>query len=120
MAVYSKQFFVTEEHSAKHWASGDLNVLSTPTLIAFMENAAYEYVQNQLPAEKTTVGAMVSIQHLAPTKIGQTVDVIIQSVESDGKKYHFDIEAYEGEVLIGKGTHTRAVITTAKFLERLG
>lgn len=119
MSVYTKRFTVEDAHSAKHWASPDLDVFATPSMIAFMENTAYEYIQKDLDEGKTTVGTGLEVKHLAATKIGQEVEVVLAEVIEDGRLYHFTIEVYEGEKLIGKGKHSRAVIDLEKFLSRL-
>lgn len=120
MSIYQKTFTVQEAHSAKHWASSQLDVFSTPAMIAFMENTAYEYIQKDLDDHLTTVGAGIEAQHLAATKIGQEVTVVLDEVEHEGRFHHFVIEVYEGDKLIGKGKHSRAVIEIEKFLSRLG
>lgn len=45
MTIFSKIFDPEEKHSASQMGSGGLSVLSTPSLVAFMENAAYHWVK---------------------------------------------------------------------------
>lgn len=120
MSIYKKSFVVADEHSAKHWASPQLDVFATPSMVAFMENTAYDYCEQKLDEGQTTVGAGLEVKHLAATKIGQEVEVVLTEVVEDGRLYHFTIEVYEGEKLIGTGKHSRAVIDLEKFLARLG
>ena len=47
--------------------SGGLEVFSTPSLIALMENAARSAVEPLLPPDQTTVGVRVDVRHLAAT-----------------------------------------------------
>ncbi len=119
MSIYSKSYVTTPQHSAMNWGSGSLNILSTPSMIAFIENAAFLYCEEDLDVSKTTVGAQITVQHLAATKIGQTVEVKILAVEKDGHHTHFQIEVYEGDKLIGKGEHTRVTINIKRFLDKL-
>lgn len=119
MSLYQQTYNVLDEHSAQHWGSGGLAVLSTPAMIAFMENAAYLYCQAQLPESDTTVGTAIATQHLAATKIGSTIQVHLTQIQHDGKQYHFDIEVYDDNVLIGKGSHTRATVNIDRFMNRL-
>ncbi|MBF0781132.1 MULTISPECIES: thioesterase family protein [unclassified Granulicatella] len=114
------KFFQTEpEHSAKACGSGSLEVLSTPCLIAFMENTAFDYCQRQLSKEKTTVGTFIQVEHLAATRIGKTIHIVITHVIENGRQFEFTIEAYDGSILIGRGTHTRAVVNIERFLNKL-
>lgn len=54
--ITEKTFLVEKHHSAQAMGSGNLEVLSTPSLIAFMENTAKEAANAQLAAGETTVG----------------------------------------------------------------
>lgn len=58
---------VTQEVTAAAVGSGLLPVFSTPSLIALMENAAVNALEGTLDEGVTTVGTMISIEHLAAT-----------------------------------------------------
>jgi predicted thioesterase len=86
-------------------------VLSTPSLLALMEWSSIKSTDHLLPADRTTVGyAVDGMRHLAPTAIGS--EVVVKSVltEVDGVKLTYEVEAYEGDKLIGKAIHKRAVV----------
>ena len=51
-------FSVTPEYTAAAMGSGDLPVLATPALIAFMERTAKDSLLAHLPAGATTVAFM--------------------------------------------------------------
>lgn len=46
--MFTKDCYVKVEHSAREMGSGDLDVLSTPSLIAFIVNIAKETVHGRL------------------------------------------------------------------------
>ncbi len=115
----SSELIVGKEHCADHIGSGDLQVLSTPSMIALMENAALTAVAPHLPEGTTTVGGGISTSHLRPTKIGDKVRAEAIVTRHDGKKIEFDIKVYCGDELIGEGTHTRFIVDKEKFLSRL-
>ncbi|MGT2948114.1 thioesterase family protein [Streptococcus devriesei] len=119
MSIYSKSYTTAPKHSAMHLGSGCLNVLSTPSMTAFIENTAFLYCEEKLDVSETTVGAQITVQHLTPTKIGQAVDVRILEADKDGRRFHFKFEVYEGDKLIGKGEHTRVTVNIQKFLDKL-
>ena len=50
------------------------------------------------------------MRHLAPTPIGGQVTVKAELTEVDGVKLTYIIEAHEGDKLIGKAVHKRAII----------
>jgi fluoroacetyl-CoA thioesterase len=112
---YSRE--VTSEMSARHLGSGDVGVLSTPSMIALMEGTSLRCVQPYLKSGETTVGYIVNIRHLAPTAIGRTVRVRAELVGIDGRKLRFKVEAFEGEKKIGDGEHVRVVVDSAAFVK---
>jgi hypothetical protein len=40
-------------------------------------------------------------------------------VETEGRRLTFRVAAFDGEVLIGEGTHVRYIVDRAKFLSKL-
>ena len=44
--IFETHYTIKGENSAKSMGSGDLEVLSTPSLVAFMENSAKNYLNN--------------------------------------------------------------------------
>ncbi|HLZ26469.1 MAG TPA: thioesterase family protein [Chloroflexota bacterium] len=98
--------------------SGGLDVLSTPSLIALMENAARSAVESLLPPDRTTVGVRVDVRHLAATPPGDQVRARAELVEVDGRRLIFHVEAFDSHEKIGEGTHERMVVDPARLLAR--
>lgn len=92
MTIYSHAYETRPNHSAKAMGSGTLNVLATPALVAFMENASYLFAQEQLDSDFTTVGSEIAIQHLAASAIGDPVTIIITALK---KKAENTISAWK-------------------------
>jgi len=117
--MLEKEFMVEKKHSATKVGSGGLDVLSTPSMIAFMESAAKEVIEKDLENGKTTVGIELNVQHLKATAIGKTIRV--KATLTDQKKtiLFYEIEAYEGDALIGKGEHRRAIVDAEVFMKNL-
>lgn len=110
---------VTEQNTALALGSGDLPVFATPALVALMENAAMQTVASLLPEGSTTVGGFIETSHLAPSAIGKTIQATATLTEVKGKKLSFNIEAFEGEKLVGKATHIRFIVDREKFMKSL-
>ena len=110
---------VTENDTAAKAASGSVEVLATPVMIAWMEEASLKLVQKELEEGLTTVGTEVNIKHLKGTLVGKTVKVLSVLKEIDRKRLVFDVEVIEDGIVVGNGTHTRSIIDTAKFYEKL-
>jgi len=110
---------VTENDTAAKAASGSVEVLATPVMIAWMEEASLHLAQKGLEEGLTTVGTEVNIKHLKGTLVGKTVKVLSTLKEIDRKRLVFDVEVIEDGVAVGTGSHTRFIIDTAKFYEKL-
>lgn len=118
--VFEESYVVKNENSAENMGSGDLAVLSTPSLVAFMENAAKNYLNKFLPEELGSVGSNINIDHIAPTLIGNSITVRGKITEVIKEKIiKISIEAYEKDKKIGNAEHTRIIINNTKFLEKL-
>lgn len=110
---------VTENDTAAKAASGAIEVLGTPIMIAWMEETSLNLVQKELDEGLTTVGTEVNIKHLKGTLIGKTVKIVSVLKEIDRKKLVFDVEALEDGVIVGTGSHTRFIIEPVRFFEKL-
>ena len=118
--VFEESYVIKIENIAENMGSGDLAVLSTPSLVAFMENAAKNYLNKFLPEEMGSVGSNININHIAPTLIGNSITVRGKITEVIKEKIiKFSIEAYEKDKKIGEAEHTRVIINNTKFLEKL-
>ena len=110
---------VTENDTAAKAASGAVEVLATPIMIAWMEEVSLHLAQKELEEGFTTVGTEVNIKHLKGTLVGKTVKIVSVLKEIDRKRLVFDVEVLEDGIAIGTGSHTRFIIDTAKFYEKL-
>lgn len=110
---------VNESETAAKVASGALEVFSTPMLIAFMENTAFNLAQKELVEGDTTVGISVNIKHLKANLIGDKLSCIATLEKIDGKKLDFSVKVLHGETVVGEGEHSRFIVNEKKFLEKL-
>ena len=56
--------------TAKRIGSAGSKILSTPNMVALMEDAAWNLRKSYLEEGQTTVGAEIHCRHLAPTPVG--------------------------------------------------
>ena len=92
------------------------DIFSTPAMIGLMEGTCVQLVEPYLEENEQTVGIHVDVRHMAPTKIGQSVTVTAEVLESKDNKIRFAVSATNDQgVKIGEGTHRRAVINTKRF-----
>ena len=106
---------VESQHLASAFGSGLVDVLATPVLVGFCEEAARTMVEPGLEPGQKTVGTKVSLEHLAATPPGMTVTVRATLTEVDRRRLHFEIEAHDPVELVGRATHERFIIDAERF-----
>lgn len=114
-----KDYMVTRTETAQAMGSGGLEVLATPILVAWAENAAYEMAELCLPDEQTTVGVNINLNHIAATPVGMKVriKVVLSNIES--RRLDFTVEAWDTVQKIGEATHQRFVVQKMKFMGKV-
>ena len=110
---------VVREMTASHIGSGSVPVLSTPMMIAFMEEASHAAVAPHLPAGQSTVGTIVNIKHLAATPLGMKFYAEAELIEVDRRRLRFKVATYDEKEKVGEGEHERFIIDIDRFAERL-
>ncbi|HVL36047.1 MAG TPA: thioesterase family protein [Burkholderiales bacterium] len=93
-------------------------VYATPQMVNDVEYACRNLLLEHLDEGEDSVGAHVSIDHLAPTPLGFAVTIEAKILEVDRRKVVFGFTVRDLED-VGRGTHVRFVVDTAKTRERL-
>jgi fluoroacetyl-CoA thioesterase len=110
---------VTPDRTADRLGNPGVQVFATPFLVSLLEQAAGAVIHPHLPPGASTVGTSVDIRHLAATPVGMKVRARAVLVETDGRRYLFDVEAWDEKEKIAEGRHERVVVANLeKFLER--
>jgi fluoroacetyl-CoA thioesterase len=89
---------------------GGRGTFATPAMIGLMEITSHRSIERLLPEGHTSVGYEVHVRHLAPSAPGSTIVVTSRLTEVKGNKLYFDVECHEGDMLLGSGTHKRAIV----------
>ena len=109
---------VEKEDTAQQVGSGSLLVYATPCMVALMEGAACDAIEEALSETQTTVGTELNIQHVSATPVGLEVRAEAQVIAVDGKVITFQVNAYDEAGEIGKGTHKRVIVSSQRFLDK--
>ena len=118
--ILEKTYTVTDAEAIHFMGSEVTPVLSTPSLVNWMELTSRENAAALLGPGEDTVGVSMQIKHLAPTPVGMKARVVSNLQSIDGKTYTFSVEAFDEIERIAAATHQRAAITVAKFAARVG
>ena len=116
---HSLNLRVEKRHTAKAVGSGGIDVFSTPSLVAIMEQAALEAVQSFLPEDWTTVGTRIDIEHCKATLPGGEIRAEATLIRVEGRALKFLVEAHDVDGIVGKGRHHRFIINRDRFLRKL-
>lgn len=106
------------EDTALEVGSGSLLVYATPCMVALMEGAACEAINQAIPEDKTSVGIELAIKHTSATPVGMEVTAHAEVTAVEGSIITFRITAEDESGPIGEGTHKRAIISTQRFLDK--
>jgi fluoroacetyl-CoA thioesterase len=94
-------------------------VLSTPSLIWFLEHAAVEALKPVLEEGEISLGGEINVQHLAPTLEGRPVTCTARLISAEGPTFLFQVQAREDGEVIARGSHRRVVVRATAFAKRL-
>lgn len=112
---------VSESDTAAIVGSGDLAVLATPVLLAWLEEATVEVCGST--DEQTSVGIRIALDHMKPSAVGTEVTCTATVGEVDDRIITFKVEATQMQqgkaVFIGRGVVVRAIVGREKFLAKL-
>ena len=94
-------------------------VYATPKMVSDVEYACRDWLLAYLDPGEDSVGAHVSIDHLAATPLGLDVSIQVTISAVDRRKVTFAFSVKDPVEECGRGTHVRFVVETAKTRERL-
>ena len=94
-------------------------VYATPRMVSDVEYACRDFLLQHLDPGEDSVGAHVSIDHLAATPIGLQVTVAAKIADIDRRRVTFEFSVRDPLEEVGRGTHIRFVVETAKTFDRL-
>ena len=115
---HTQTITVSSNQTASYVGSGDLEVFSTPSLVALMENTAIQLIEKK--EGKTTVGISIKTNHIKASAIGEKITCQANLIDIDGRKFTFSIIAInEKEEVIATSIHERVEINIEKFMSNL-
>ncbi len=109
----------SEQTAASVGNDAELTVLSTPHLLGLVEAACYTAVKPALPPEQRVVGVAVTLEHLAPTPVGERVTARATLTEVDGARLRFDVTVDDEHERVGKARMESYAVDLARFQGRL-
>ncbi|HWD21914.1 MAG TPA: hotdog domain-containing protein [Burkholderiales bacterium] len=117
--VKATRAYTVDESRCIGFMGKEAAVYATPRMVSDVEYTCRDMLLEHLDAGEDSVGAHVSIDHLAPTPMGLEVTVEVRIVEVDRRKVVWEFTVRDPAEEVGRGRHVRYVVETAKTRERL-
>jgi predicted thioesterase len=94
-------------------------VYATPRMVLDVEYACRDLLLEHLDEGEDSVGAHVSIDHLAATPLGLEVTIDVKIVDIEKRRVTFEFSVRDPVEECGRGKHVRFVVDKAKSFERI-
>lgn len=118
METASVTHTVTPADTASALGSGDLEVLGTPRVLAWCEEATCAALD--LAPAQTSVGTRIDLEHLAASPVGAQVTATATVIYSDGRLVRFQVVAQDASgTLLATGEVRRVIVDRERFLSRI-
>lgn len=94
-------------------------VYATPRMVLDVEHACRDLLLEHLDEGEDSVGAHVSIDHLAATPLGLEVTIDVRTVDIDKRRVTFEFSVRDPVEDCGRGKHVRFIVDKARSFERI-
>jgi predicted thioesterase len=116
--AFSRRVLVDEERCISFMGRENM-VYATPRMVSDVEYACRDFLLAHLDEGEDSVGAHVSIDHLGATPPGVDVTIEARITAVDKRRVTFEYSVKDPLEEVGRGSHVRFVVDTAKSRERL-
>lgn len=115
------EFSVTVTEDMRPVFNGQVvhNVMSTVSMIYYMELAGRQIILPYLEEGEEGAGFAVDIKHIGPAVVGQEVKIRAICTEVTRNRVVCDVVAETNLNLVGKGSFTQAIFQCQDLLERI-
>ena len=113
------QYVVGPGTLASDMGNPGMDVLGTPTIFLWVEDAANRLILPHLEEGQATVGASVTLRHLAATPAGMAVRARATLSQIEGRRLRFAVSFFDERELIAEAEHERVIVDLKRFLDRV-
>jgi fluoroacetyl-CoA thioesterase len=105
-------------HTAAAVGNEGVAVVGTPFLVGYFEIAAHRAILPFCETGEVTVGTRIEVDHLAAAAPGRAVTAEAKVVAVEGRRIRFEVEVRQGQRVLMKGHHGRAIVQLDRLLAR--
>lgn len=110
-----KKIHTTPEMAASRFHESSPRVLSTPSLLTFMQTTCADVLAPFLDRGEMAVSIKIEMSHLASTPIGVTITIRAEVIRVDGRRIYFKVEAFDEMEKIAQGYNDMFIIDEERF-----
>ncbi|GBD39915.1 Fluoroacetyl-CoA thioesterase [bacterium HR37] len=110
-----KRIQTTQEMAASRFHESSPRVLSTPSLITFVQTTCADLMAPFLEKGEMAVSTRIEMNHLASTPIGMTVTIKAEIIKIEDKRIYFKVEAFDEVEKIASGYNDMYIIDEERF-----
>jgi predicted thioesterase len=111
------EYTVKPEDTADFIGNIGVTMLSTPSMIRFMEETAAHLVIDNIPENHRPVGIKIDVEHINPSPVNMKVTVKATLIAIEGRKLRYTVESFNEKCKIGFGIYEQHVINLNDFLD---
>lgn len=103
------------EMAASRFHENSPRVLSSPSLVTFMQTMCADLMAPFLDKTEMVVSIRIEMSHFASTPIGSTINIKAEIIKIEGDKVYFKINAYDDVEKIATGYNDMYIINEERF-----
>ena len=101
--------------AASRFHKSSPQVLSSPTLITFMQTTCADLLAPFLEEGEMAVSVRIEMSHLSSTPIGMEIKIRAEVITIDGRNVNFRVEAFDEIERIAKAVNDMYIIDKERF-----
>ncbi|SFT01704.1 thioesterase family protein [Marininema halotolerans] len=94
-------------------------VLSTVTMVYYMEWVSRKIILPYLENGEEGVGGAITLEHMAPAPVGKVVTFTSTVVEVTSNRVICEVKAEHDKSLVGEGTFHQVILPVEKLYQRI-
>lgn len=110
-----KSIKTSPEMAASRFHKSSPQVLSSPTLITFMQTTCADLLSPFLEESEMAVSVRIEMSHLSSTPIGMDINLRAEIIKIDGNNVNFKVEAFDEIERIAKAYNEMYIIDKERF-----
>ena len=110
-----KKIDTTADMAASRFHGSSPQVLSTPSLITFLQTTCADLMAPFLDKGEMVVSIRIELSHLASTPIGSEITIRAEIIDRRGGTIYFKVDAYDEAEKIASGYNDMYIVNEDRF-----